>query len=1010
MAAVIEWLELTFASLPGPLLGVWGRLSFFLGLVLALCAFGGLTFRLRGGWGLGRETQAWDARAVLSMPITFLLVTLSGYAGSFVVLVPGAQTFESLKDLTVFLCVVLFGYPALVTIPFAYGLSDLIEGVPPAFLLDWLPGYFINPACFWLGYQLLGEDPDFRKPRTWLRYLTFVVLFMSFEPVLWGYLCSEQFTPEISYRSITSALFFTTSITWLLAPFAMLGALPLARRLGLFWAEIPNHVRHRPLRRHGRTSEAGSSTPGSVAGPLERKTWPIRMVIVTPFIALVLLMVGVTAYVTLRSAEEDANKLATRLHQEISEGIKLRVDAYWTAEHTASADPRGLNELLARLPASKHGRAFLLDRAGALVASSAPGDPIVAATRAELATKLAGRPLAQDLQFRFDHVTARPLSRESWLARASTYQNPHGGHEAWVLTTVMPEAYYLAGVRQGNSRSALVFALALLLSLALAAILSSTVTAPLRSLAQATRTLARGNLGVRVPDSRLEELGTLARAFNQMAAQVQRSFDTVKASELELEGLVRERTLELEDAKERADSASRAKSAFLASMSHEIRTPMNAILGFGQLMARDSDLSARDRDRMSKILTSGYHLLGLINNVLDMSKIEAGRAQANKVAFDLHAAILDVDGMVRASLEAKRLGFTLEGVAALPRYVRSDAAKLRQILLNLLGNAAKFTTRGGVTLRASATPGAATTRLVFEVSDTGVGIAPTELEQVFAPFEQTRSGLTAQTGTGLGAAISRDFARLLGGSLTVASELGVGTTFTLELPVELAAAAEVEALRSTEGHVIALAAGQRAPSILVVDDDENNRSVLSALLGRVGIATTEAADGSAAVVACRTARPDLVFMDVKMPLLDGVEATREIRRLEDGRRIPVVLVSASVFQDEQGSVLQSGADQFITKPFREDEIWAALEKHLGLAFVREAPAPPVSVRSPSLTRADVQALGAETVGALKNAFELGYVARIPAILATAPAGHERAVRELSRLATELEIETLTKLL
>ncbi|HEV8550416.1 MAG TPA: response regulator, partial [Polyangiaceae bacterium] len=614
------------------------------------------------------------------------------------------------------------------------------------------------------------------------------------------------------------------------------------------------------------------------------------------------------------------------------------------------------------------------------------------------------------LQFRFDHVTAKPLSRETWLARASNYRDPRGGDEDWTLTTLMPEAYYLAGVRTGKSRSALVFALALLLSLALAAVLASEVTAPLRRVAEATRTLARGDLAVRVPESRLEELTTLARAFNQMAEQVKMSFDTVKASELKLEELVHERTLELEAAKERADGASRAKSAFLASMSHEIRTPMNAILGFGQLMLRDSELSARDHDRLGKILTSGYHLLALINNVLDMSKIEAGRTQVVNLAFDLHAAIADVDNIVRASIESKHVTFTLEGVAELPRYVRSDAAKLRQILVNLLGNAAKFTQRGGVALRARSVPQAATIRLSFEIVDTGVGIASDELAGVFTPFEQTKSGLAAQTGTGLGAAISRDFARLLGGDLRVTSERGVGTTFALELVVELADRAEVLALEAFDASVTGLAPGQRRPTILVVDDEENNRGVLSAILERVGIECTEAADGAQALAHFESAPYDLVFMDVKMPVMDGVDATRAIRRLERGKHTPVVMLSASVFQEDQTSVLASGANAFIPKPYREAEIWAALEQHLGLVFLREvAPVPPSS-RAPVVTRAAVQALDPQLLAALKNAVELGYLARVPSILEAASPEHAAVTRELSRLARELEIDVLMKLL
>src|SRR5262245_25074565 len=180
-----------------PFLEVWGRLAYVVGLALAISAFGGFTFRPGGRWGLGRERQAWDSKAILSIPLTFVLIIVTGYLGSFVVLVPGAQTFESLKDLIVFLCFVLFGYPSLIAVPFAYGLSYFIEGVPPDFLLAWLPGYFINPCCFWIAYQFFGKDPDFRRARTWGWYLAFVALFMSVEPVLWGYICAGKFTAPI---------------------------------------------------------------------------------------------------------------------------------------------------------------------------------------------------------------------------------------------------------------------------------------------------------------------------------------------------------------------------------------------------------------------------------------------------------------------------------------------------------------------------------------------------------------------------------------------------------------------------------------------------------------------------------------------------------------------------------------------------------------------------------------------------------------------------------------------
>ena len=222
MQELILWLEATFGAIPQPVLEVWGRLSYVVGFALAVYAFSGFTFRLGTSWGFGRERQAWDAKATQSIPITFIVVTVSGYIGSSIVLVPGAQTFESLKDLAVFLCIVLLGYPALITVPFAYALSDLIEGVPPQFLLAWLPGYFINPTCFWLAYQLFGKNPDFRRARTWGSYALFVVLFMATEPVLWGFICSGKFTAKTVVRAILNLIRNVTcgkvklraSITW----------------------------------------------------------------------------------------------------------------------------------------------------------------------------------------------------------------------------------------------------------------------------------------------------------------------------------------------------------------------------------------------------------------------------------------------------------------------------------------------------------------------------------------------------------------------------------------------------------------------------------------------------------------------------------------------------------------------------------------------------------------------------------------------------------------------------
>ncbi|MEY4544814.1 MAG: hypothetical protein RL685_1009, partial [Pseudomonadota bacterium] len=1033
----------------------------------------------------------------------------------------------------------------------------LIEGVPPDFLFAWLPGYFINPTCFWFAYQLLGRNPDFRRARTWGRYAAFVLLFMGLEPVLWGFICAEKFTPEISYRGITPALFFTTSITWIIAPVAMLGALPLARRLGLFWAEIPGHV----LQRRWPGAGLAWETAGGEARhePAVGRTLPIRMFILTPFVVLVLLMVGSTAYVTLRSAEDDANRLALRLHQEIAQNINLQLDEYLARLQGGPVEGE-LVRLLASLSIAKDGRAFIMDREGQTIAASSPAtDPVLETAVASTRRALASGGSSESVELRFSHVTAKPLSRETWLTRAEAYRDRRGEHAEWMLVTAMPESYYLAGVKTGNSRSAMVFALALLLSLAVAAPLASMVTTPLKRISRATRALAQGDLTQRVPSSRLEELGALALGFNEMAQRLKRSFDDVLAEvetrkrrerELEesearlrssesrvqlavkaarlgvwdwdvgknqllwddsmytlyglrkeefigayeawkkcvvpedleratedveaalrgerdfrsefrvrwadgslhfikglgytvrdpggrplrmvginwdvteqleterelrehrdhLEDLVRNRTLALHQAKEQADAANSAKSTFLASMSHEIRTPMNAVLGFGQLMERENDLSPRDRDRLSKIMSAGYHLLELINNVLEMSKIEAGRMEVKDATFDLHGAIAHVDAMVRKGMEDRGLAFVTTGTESLPRYVRSDVAKLRQILINLLSNSAKFTAAGSVTLRASA-EGLADghAQLRFAVTDTGVGIAAHELERVFEPFVQTESGIRKQTGTGLGMSISRDFARLLGGDLTVQSTPGVGTTFQVELRVTVGSRSELVESQVADGRRVDVAQGRRL-TILIVDDQEDNRTFLREVLLSAGINVFEAENGAVAVARFVEVTPDLIFMDVKMPGMDGVEATLRIRQLPEGKHVPIVMLSASVFDDERQAVLQTGGNQFIAKPFQVADIWNALEQHLGVGLVSDTAPAPSRREGPTLTRQQVAALGEQAVTAVREAVALGYVQRIPALLSGVGAEHAVTVAALSQLAEDLELEKLHQLL
>ncbi len=402
-----------------------------------------------------------------------------------------------------------------------------------------------------------------------------------------------------------------------------------------------------------------------------------------------------------------------------------------------------------------------------------------------------------------------------------------------------------------------------------------------------------------------------------------------------LEELVKERTAELSLAKEAAEAANEAKSVFLANMSHELRSPMNAILGYSQIMQRDAFLRREQREYLDTINRSGEHLLGLINEVLEISKIEARRTVIEPVTIDFQIFLQDLDAMFRVRTEAKGLQFNVTGIGEIPRYVVTDESKLRQILINMLGNAVKFTDEGGVTVRlAIRNETQEGMHLTVEVEDTGLGIADDELDRVFQYFEQTASGRKVRSGTGLGLAISRDYARMLGGDITVASSVGVGTTFRLEIAMKEGKESDLEE-RIKKRRVTGLQPGRSIPRILVVEDREESRALLVTLLQLAGIEVREAANGREALHLFEEWQPHLVFMDIRMPVMDGLEATRCIKATSGGQSTVIVAVTASAWEEERESFLAAGCDDFVRKPFHEQTIFEVMARHLGLEYIYE---------------------------------------------------------------------------
>ena len=394
------------------------------------------------------------------------------------------------------------------------------------------------------------------------------------------------------------------------------------------------------------------------------------------------------------------------------------------------------------------------------------------------------------------------------------------------------------------------------------------------------------------------------------------------------------RTDELAEATKRAEKASEAKSAFLANMSHELRTPMNAILGFSGLMQHDRALSAGQKENLDIIRQSGEYLLALIDDVLDMAKIEAGRVKLDEQSVDLHAMMRDIIAMMRDRTDRKGLDLLLTQAPDVPRAVRCDGVKLRQVIMNLLSNAVKFTERGSITVRVGSLLRDEGPKLVIGIEDTGIGIDAKDQADIFDPFVQVGK-TSAQKGTGLGLAITRQFVELMGGTITVESTPNRGSLFRVEMPLVREDETMLEATIKEKVRPAGIADTDPEWRILVVEDQQENRILLKRLLEEVGFKVRVAEDGAEGVSVFEAWHPHFIWMDRRMPVMDGVEATKIIRGLKGGKEVKIAAVTASALAEHREELMRAGMDDFIRKPFRPEDIFDSMRRLLGVTYVYE---------------------------------------------------------------------------
>ncbi|MCU0544822.1 MAG: ATP-binding protein [Oscillatoriaceae cyanobacterium Prado104] len=599
-----------------------------------------------------------------------------------------------------------------------------------------------------------------------------------------------------------------------------------------------------------------------------------------------------------------------------------------------------IHHFLHALKVGQTGQTFIIDRSGNLIASSTLKDPYIIDLKEKTLQQIAAtksenpviRATAQAILDRFGTFNAISqgqqldflLADSRQLVQVSTIQDERGID--WLSVIVVPESDFMAQINANTRTTILLCFGALGLATVLGIYTSRWITDPILKLQQASEAIAAGELDRTVEINEIEELARLGRSFNQMAAQLKTSFT-------ELEDRVAERTIELQQAKEIADNANQAKSEFLANMSHELRTPLNGILGYAQILTRSQELPEKERHGVNIIQQCGSHLLTLINDVLEIAKIEARKLELIHNLIHLPAFLEGVVEICRVRSDQKGIEFIYQPDPKLPECIEADEKRLRQVAINLLGNAIKFTDRGSITFKVElleANTSIPIPRLKFQIEDTGIGIAPDRIDQIFQAFEQVGDRQRQSEGTGLGLAISQKIVQLMGSEIKVKSVLGEGSTFYFEVAVPIVANWKQQNSVDRKQTIIGCEGTPR--HILIVDDKWENRSVVVNLLEPIGFTFTEAENGQIGLEKARQQLPDLIITDLAMPVMDGFEMLRQLRADEQLSHLPVIVSSASVTELDRQMSLDAGSNDFLAKPVQAEELFTLLARHLQLTW------------------------------------------------------------------------------